>query len=128
MEPVTEVASFFLKSGDVSQPLLQVLNNTLFNNQDSYASTGASSTRMQRRSVVSLTRDDISQHEQFMAGPSYSPFLDKLDPFVQSPLQFHHVKFNPIPASVLGYGGGKCKTPVVEVLYMYFPGDDSFTP
>ena len=128
MDPVTEVASFFLKSHDVGQQLSQVLNNTLLQQPGCLRVRWGLLHEDPKKARCFVDWDDISLHEQFRAAPSYSLFLEKLDPFIESAPQLHHVKFHPIPSSVLDNEGGKGKTPVVEVLYMHFPCDNSFTP
>jgi quinol monooxygenase YgiN len=128
MDSVTEVVSFFLKSADVSESLLQVLNNTLLQQPGCLRVRWSLLYEDATKARCFIDWDDISRHEQFKASPSYRPFLDKLDPFIESAPQLHHVKFHPITSSVLDNKGGKGNTPVAEVLYIYFQGDDSFTP
>jgi quinol monooxygenase YgiN len=128
MDPVTEVASFFLKSHDVSKQLSQVLNDTLLQQPGCLRVRWGLLHEDATKARCFIDWNDISLHEEFMAAPSYPLFLDKLGPFIESAPQLHHVKFHPIPSSVLDNEGGKGKTPVVEVLYMYFPYDSSFTP
>ena len=127
MDSITELASFFLKSADVSEPLLQVLNNTLLQQPGCLRVRWSVLYEDATKARCFVDWDDISRHEQFLSSPLYPPFLDKLGPFIESAPLFHHVKFHPIPSSVLDNEGGKGKTPVAEVLYMYFQGDDGFT-
>lgn len=128
MDSVTEVASFFLKSADVSEPLLQVLNDTLLQQPGCLRVRWGLLYEDATKARCFIDWDNISRHEQFMASPSYRPFLDKVGAFFESAPQLHHVKFHPIPSSVLDNDGGRGRTPVAEVLYLYFQGDDSFTP
>ena len=128
MDPVTEVASFFLKSPDVSQQLSQVVKDTLLQQPGCLRVRWGLLHEDATKARCFVDWDDISRHEQFMAGPLYPLFLDKLDPFVESAPQLHHVKFQTIPSSVVDDESGTGKTRVVEALYMHFPGDDSFTP
>ena len=128
MDPVTEVASFSLKSADVSGPLSEALNDTLLQQPGCLRVRWSPVFEDATKARAFIDWADISRREQFLASPSYQPFLDKLGPFVESAPEAHQVQLQPLPLSVLDNEGGKGKTPVVEVLHVYFQGDDSFTP
>ena len=125
MEPVTEVVSISLKSADVGQQLSQLLQDTLLQQPGCLRVRWSPVLEDATKARCFIDWDDISLHKQFEATPSYPLFLEKLEPFLESPPQLHHVKLQPFPSSVLNNEGGKSKTSVVEVLYMHFTGDDT---
>jgi quinol monooxygenase YgiN len=128
MDPITEVVSFSLKSKDVGQQVSQVLKDTLLQQPGCLRVRWSLVHEDATKARSYIDWENISQHEQFIAGPSYKAFLDKLNPFIESAPQLHHIKFPAASLSVLNNEGGNSKTPVVEVLYLHFTGDDSFTP
>ena len=128
MDPVTQVTSFSIKSHDVSQQLSQVLNDTILQQPGCLRVRWSLLHEDATKLRCFIDWENISLHEQFAASASHHIFLDKLSPFIESAPQSHHVEFLPMPSSLLDNEGGKGKTPVVEVAYMHFLGDDSFSP
>ncbi|KAI0869790.1 hypothetical protein GGS24DRAFT_477757 [Hypoxylon argillaceum] len=129
MDSVTEVIEFVLKSADASEPLSDLLKTTLLQQPGCLRVRWGLTHEGKNKARCFIDWDNISQHEKFMAGLSYPALLQKLGTLVHpSSSGFHHVKFSPMPPSVLDNEAGKSKTPVAEVLYLYFQGDDGFTP
>lgn len=128
MDPITEVAFYNLKSPEVSQQVSQTLRDIVLQQPGClrvrWGVTKEDAT--QARSFVDW--EDISRHEQFSASPSHAELREKLTPFVEPPVEHHHIKFRPTPSPVLDNEGPNSKTPLVEMLYLHFPFDDSFTP
>lgn len=123
MPAITEIVNFTLISADAAPTVSDILSSTLLKQPGCQRVRWSlvSEDSSQARSFIDW--DDLSDHKTFMVSEAYPPFLQAMAPHMAARPGMHHVAFNPpVPTPVLSG-----TSPVVELLYTYFPGDESFT-
>ncbi|KAK6063980.1 hypothetical protein SCUP234_13186 [Seiridium cupressi] len=120
---MTEVILFSLTSDNGIRLLTQVVTDTLLQQPGCLRVRCGPLHEDSKKAQCFVEWADSSRCQHFKAASSYSEFLKKLDPLIQSPPDFHLVQFQSIVSSALD----EEKTPVIEVLSMYYPSEDNST-
>ncbi|KAK9800097.1 hypothetical protein SCARD494_01890 [Seiridium cardinale] len=123
MASMTEVILFFLRSDNDIRLLTQVITETLLQQPGCLRVRCGSLHENAKKAQCFVEWANISRCQHFKAASSYTQFLEKLEPLLQSPPDFHLVRFQSTVSSALD----EEKTPVIEVLSMYYPSEDNST-
>ncbi|KAF3061305.1 hypothetical protein GL218_04222 [Daldinia childiae] len=127
MAPVTEFISLDLKPDLPAAEAVSILDTTA---ATLVAQPGCLRVRTSRlHEDVNAVRifadwETVAAHRAFEKTEAYAPFKARVYESVASPPQRpYHVEFAPFPVAALDNTGPSSKTPVAEVLHIWFAGD-----
>ncbi|KAI1082556.1 hypothetical protein F5B20DRAFT_507264 [Whalleya microplaca] len=120
MAPVTEFVYASIKPGADLSPLSK--NDQILLSQPGCQRVRSSLVHEDpSKLLLFIDWDSVAAHKAFMAdGGVHGAFLSNIAPLVAGPAAISYVELQPHPASVLDNAGGKGKSPVAEVVQLYF--------
>ncbi|KAI0109887.1 hypothetical protein F4814DRAFT_381428 [Daldinia grandis] len=127
MSPVTEFISLNLKPDLPAAEATTILNTTA---ATLAAQPGCLRVRTSRLhedvNAVRIFADwaTVTAHRAFEKTEAYAPFKARVyDAVASRPQRPYHIEFAPFPVAALDNSGPASKTPVAEVLHIWFAGD-----
>ncbi|KAI1482029.1 hypothetical protein F4774DRAFT_372969 [Daldinia eschscholtzii] len=129
MAPVTEFITLALKPDLPAAEATSILETTA---STLVAQPGCLRVRTSRThedasdARIFVDWENVTAHRAFEKTEAYAPFKARVRDAVAAPPQRpYHVEFDPFPPAVLANSGPASKTPVAEVLHIWFPAEYS---